>query len=137
MAWKKISDKHLHRVGYIYKIENIYTGKIYIGKSSNYKLRWKTHIEQLEKGKHHNYKLQQDYTKYKRNGFSFIVIKELFNVTERQLLDFEMVHIELYKKKGAIYNIVTADTKFPMTKKRVVKKQQSTFSLDLDINNII
>ncbi len=137
MAWKKIGEKHLHRVGYIYKIENVYNGKIYIGKTSNYKLRWKTHIEQLEKGKHHNYKLQEDYKKYKRMGFSFSVIKESFSITEKQLLDLEMVHIELYKKKGTIYNIITADTKFPMTKKRTFKKQQSTFSLDLDINNII
>ena len=49
----------------IYKIENIKTGKIYIGSSKNIKSRFYTHKRELEKGTHHSYKLQKSYTKTK------------------------------------------------------------------------
>lgn len=71
----------------IYIIKNKVNGKCYIGKSLDIDRRKYNHFLQLEKGIHPNKKLQQDFLKYGKNNFDFI-IKER-NANNMKLLKLE------------------------------------------------
>lgn len=57
----------------VYVIENRLTGRIYIGKAVNFARRWRGHRAQLQKGMHHNSRLQADWSRYGPEGFTFRV----------------------------------------------------------------
>jgi len=59
----------------IYKIENKVNGKVYIGKSIDLGRRWQEHIDDLEKGAHHSYKLQNAYCVHGITKFTFEIVK--------------------------------------------------------------
>jgi group I intron endonuclease len=61
----------------IYKIINKINKKVYIGESQNIERRWEEHKQDLIEGKHHSYKLQQDYDLYGEDDFEYEVIEEL------------------------------------------------------------
>jgi group I intron endonuclease len=60
----------------IYKIENLINGDLYYGSSKNIQKRWKTHRNQLSRGKHGNFHLQRAWIKYGSHNFIFEVIEE-------------------------------------------------------------
>jgi group I intron endonuclease len=55
----------------IYKITNKINNKVYIGESQNIERRWEEHKKHLKEGKHHSYKLQQDYHLYGEDNFEY------------------------------------------------------------------
>ena len=55
----------------IYEIKNKITGKRYIGSSKDYKVRWKRHLNELLKDKHHCSYLQRSFNKHGSEAFSF------------------------------------------------------------------
>lgn len=59
----------------IYKIINIYNGKLYLGKSLLIKYRWKKHLWALKKGVHVNNHLQSAYNKYGSENFLFEILE--------------------------------------------------------------
>lgn len=59
----------------IYQIVNKVNGKVYIGRSKDIHKRWKSHISNLNKGKHINKALQQDWNEYEEDNFDFEVIR--------------------------------------------------------------
>ena len=66
----------------IYEIKNKITGKRYIGSSKDYKVRWKRHLNELLKDKHHCSYLQRSFNKHGSEAFSFSIIKELNSIEE-------------------------------------------------------
>lgn len=61
----------------IYKIENIITGKAYIGQSFDTHRRLNAHKNKLLKGCHVNIHLQNSWIKYGEENFDFIILEEL------------------------------------------------------------
>lgn len=59
----------------IYKIENIVTGKVYIGQSCNIDERLKSHRRSLLRGSHDNQRLQRAWNKYGESYFVFDVVE--------------------------------------------------------------
>lgn len=59
----------------IYCIRNIENNKIYIGASSNLKVRRSKHFSELKKNKHSNSRLQNAFNKYGLDSFIFEVIE--------------------------------------------------------------
>lgn len=59
----------------IYKIENVVTGKSYIGRSLNCQNRWRQHLYKLRKNKHPNPYLQNSWNKHGENNFEFSIIE--------------------------------------------------------------
>lgn len=60
----------------VYKIKNLITGQIYIGSSmSCIASRWKSHIRDLKKNKHHSNKLQNSWNKYGFDNFEFTIVE--------------------------------------------------------------
>ena len=59
----------------IYKITCSENNKVYVGQAINIQDRWKTHIQCLNRNKHHNIHLQRAWNKYGENNFKFDVIE--------------------------------------------------------------
>lgn len=88
----------------IYKITNLKNGKIYVGSAKNLYYRWRMHLFQLRKGRHHSKYFQRAYDKHGEENFKnetlFICSKEDLIFYEQRTLDF---YDSCDPKKG--YNI--------------------------------
>lgn len=58
----------------IYKIQNLTTGKFYIGSTKNFRERKYRHFRHLSLNKHHSLYLQNSYNKYGKDSFVFEVL---------------------------------------------------------------
>lgn len=95
----------MNKKGYIYQIINTYNNKIYIGSTINLCARWKEHINDLSKNKHHNIHLQRAWIKYGRAYFKFSIIEIVENtgvLLERE--DYWLENSKCFDKKFG-YNI--------------------------------
>lgn len=88
-------------MGFVYKIENKITGKIYIGSTVNFKRRKLEHFGELRRGTHCSKKMQADYNKYGKKSLVMSVIEEC---EEKIRLDREQHYIDLYDAANKGYN---------------------------------
>lgn len=65
----------MKKVSGVYEIKNTLTNHRYIGSSVNIYSRWKLHLYQLEKNKHHSIYLQRVWNKYGKNHFEFNILE--------------------------------------------------------------
>lgn len=88
----------------IYKIENLITKEVYIGKSNDLRLRKKTHWRDLKNNNHFNSRLQNAWNKYGESNFKFEVME---NIQEEFLIIREQHYLnEIFIKKTInAYNI--------------------------------
>ena len=86
----------------IYKITNNVNEKVYIGQSINIKLRWKDHINALNRDDSSCTLLQRAWNKYGQENFSFEILELC---SEDMLDDMEIKYIELYDSHNNGYNI--------------------------------
>ena len=144
----------------VYAIINKANGKMYIGESINILLRWKFHKEELNKGTHHSYKLQQDWNEYGAGNFTFKIIEKFTlpkdTTFDRSKLNISLLCREYYHMKlnHAIsqgYNIecTLQDLYYGKSKDKekqeyygnnlhqIVKNNQWLFKESFDINRII
>lgn len=76
----------------IYAIVNKVNGKRYIGSSKDIEVRWKKHINQLNRGIHGNSHLQSSWDKYGKDSFDFVVLEQCDKL---DLLIFEQKYLDL------------------------------------------
>lgn len=88
-------------MGYVYKIENKITGKVYIGSTVNFKRRKSEHFGELKRKTHHSSKMQVDYDRYGEKSFKMSVIEEC---EEDIRLNREQYYIDLYDAAHKGYN---------------------------------
>lgn len=86
----------------IYCIENLKSGKKYIGKSLNIEARWREHKHFLRHGTHGNRHLQSSWNKYGEESFKFYVVQES---TREQIDELEKVWIEKLNTYNEGYNL--------------------------------
>lgn len=94
-------------MGCVYKIENIITGKVYIGSTNDFYRRKHEHFWELMNKSHHSVKLQSDYDKYGEENFSMSIIEECEDDVR---LDREQHYIDLYDSANKGYN--TSDSAY-------------------------
>ena len=87
----------------IYRIYSKSENKNYIGKSINIEERWKIHLNELKKGKHHNKKLQKTFNKYGKDDFEFSILKEVDDYYE--ITYYESYYAEEFNAFNSGYNI--------------------------------
>jgi len=88
--------------GGIYIIENLITGKIYVGKSKNIKTRLKQHKQALNKNYHVNMDLQNDWNECGENNFKFDILK--YTNDNKKLLYYESYYADKYSRE-VLYNV--------------------------------
>ena len=90
----------------VYKITNTINGKIYVGESTSYKIRFAGHKSRLKRGVHRNPGLQTDYDQHSLDIFDFQVIEEHPpDADKKLLLEREAYFINKYKEEGKeLYN---------------------------------
>ena len=89
----------------IYLIENVDTGKVYVGSAINIADRWKRHIRLLNRNCHHSIKLQNAWNKYGPDNFSHSIL-EL--VGRDSLVEREQYWLDKYDASGANgYNVLS------------------------------
>lgn len=88
----------------VYQIENVNTGKKYIGSSNQIERRFYLHKWDLRRGKHHSTTLQRAWNKYGENSFIFTVLlycsEGMRHIYEQLILDA----LQTYKPENG-YNI--------------------------------
>lgn len=129
----------------IYKIENIWDGKVYIGESNNIEERWIKHKEDLNNNKHHSKQLQKDWNEYAdKNNFEFKIIETIDDtlhpmIQQGLLYIYEDKYIKQYDSINNGYNTEN-------TLVEVMEGRKSLFNQPLDkpnkfakgvINNIL
>lgn len=61
----------------VYKITNTVTGLFYIGSAKRHVYRWRSHLSEMKKGIHGNYKMLRDYKLYGKESFLFEIVEEV------------------------------------------------------------
>lgn len=92
----------------VYIIRNLVDGKVYIGSSKMIDVRWKNHVHELRKGKHHNKYLQRAWNKHGEDAFTFDMLEEC---SEDALVFRErcwLEHVKPFDDRG--YNSYDAPT---------------------------
>lgn len=90
-------------IGYIYRITNIKTNKVYVGITEDYERRKKKHIKELKNHCHHSPKLQNAWDYWGEDNFEFTCRKVEINNYE-DLYDLEIKEIEKYNSYKDGYN---------------------------------
>ena len=90
-----------------YEIKNTKNGKVYIGCSTVYPIRWRQHKRRLRKGIHRNKRLQEDYNTFGLEAFEFSVVEEFPSDTPFKFLEAKETQLILEKKlRGTkLYNL--------------------------------
>jgi group I intron endonuclease len=77
--------------GYIYKIENIINGKVYIGQTIYPTKRKNDHFAKLKSNIHYNIHLQRAFNKYGESNFKFTVLNYSTNKTTLDKLEEDYI----------------------------------------------
>jgi len=85
----------------IYQITNNCTGRSYIGKTCEYKHRFKQHLTLLKQGKHHSKLMQHDFDKYGERSLQLDLIEEVESAHRAKFVERDAI-VSL----GAIYNTI-------------------------------
>jgi hypothetical protein len=101
-SWKIKWDKYAKPVERVTRVKNsskfgVYkiecNGECYIGgTAAAFHLRWRNHLHELRKGKHHNHILQEEFNKYGEKSFKFSILEVINDrkdvvVVEQKYLD--------------------------------------------------
>lgn len=97
MAYKVISG--------LFKIENKYNGKYYIGASKNIKSAYAGMRTTLKKGGCAYVEFQRDWDLYGIHGFELIILKEISNANSETLRDLKVEYFKKNKEDELCYNI--------------------------------
>ena len=100
-------QNNLYKSG-IYKITNKLNGRIYIGSSKLFKVRWKQHSKALLNNKHSNKFLQRDFNKCGEEVFIFEIVEGTDGKTKEERLLIEEAYINQHFDSGKeCYNFNT------------------------------
>lgn len=117
----------------VYKIENLFDNKIYIGSSINIKNRKYKHFWMLRNNMHDNNHLQNSYNKFGEKKFTFTIL-ELCNIED--LVTLENKYIDMYKTDNSEfgYNLAKVNEFRRNTFNDNVKLKLSKYNLDKNGN---
>jgi group I intron endonuclease len=118
----------------IYTITNLKNSRVYVGSSRNIERRFKSHIDDLKKGSHHSYKLQDDWSEYSENDFA----KEIIHQFDPRDTDLEL-RLEIFERsevigKGAVKRGYNVSDEIIRNTSLVIKYCDETINTYLDAN---
>jgi len=129
----------------VYKIQNIKTGKFYIGYSSQTEKRFRSHINMLRRGDHHCVHLQRSWNIDGEVSFEFIKIKT-FTLIDDAIAE-EQNQFDMHFKSKMMYNsigtndpsiyIKQAQSKEAILKSTCTRKQSKKFQEAIAKNRLL
>lgn len=78
----------------IYKITSTINNEIYIGCSANITDRWRRHLNELKRNKHHSVYLQNHVNKHGMDILTFNILEEMVNISDLPTKDFKKLLLE-------------------------------------------
>lgn len=100
-----MNDEHMEFIGTIYSIYNYENGKYYIGATSDFEKRKKSHSHRLRNHRHTNNELQEDFLFYGEDAFTFDIIED---VHCNSMCKNEVKKLYLAKKESEFIEIFNA-----------------------------
>jgi hypothetical protein len=98
--YKKQKDQE---ISCVYKIKCTENSKVYVGQTTSWKRRKKSHISKLRTGKHSNNFLQEDWIKYGEDCFEFTILKKNDSKDFLKTLEKQLIN-QLISEGISIYN---------------------------------
>lgn len=92
--------------GGVYKITNIQNGRVYIGSTSCFRKRARSHMCDLEANRHLNRFMQNDFNKCKTESFLFEVLETVVGDKQERLLREQFYINQFYDDQHNCYNLV-------------------------------
>ena len=124
----------------IYGIKNLVNNKIYIGKSTNIKIRKKTHETSFIRGQAVNIHLQRAVDKYGIENFEFVILEEVtlnnINEKEQYWINYFKSYDEVFgynKTMGGDGGNLTIETKLKISKTSPNRKVIYQFNSNGDL----
>lgn len=114
----------------IYTITNKINNRVYIGSSKDINRRWKQHINDLNKSKHINQSLQDDWIKYGQNNFDFNVVRQC---DESELKYAELD--EIFSSWDVLYNAPSLKDEVVYLVCNYLKDKNKDFMIDHKSDN--
>jgi group I intron endonuclease len=96
----------------IYKISNVVNGKIYIGATKDFRIRWNVHKSDLALGTHCNNHLQHSYNKHGLSNFKFDI---LLRCDLTDLVQIEQYFLDFYQPEYNILKVAGFSTGYKHT----------------------
>ena len=88
----------------IYLIECGINNKVYIGNTNDFRSRYQKHLWYLKRNRHPNKNLQEDFSRYGQEAFTYKMLIPTTSKQDRHYLEWLL--IDKTKKEGAgIYNV--------------------------------
>lgn len=91
----------------VYAIENIASGKLYVGSAKDFDSRWRVHQCLLRKGQHHSSHLQAAWKKFGPQAFVF---KPILICDPENAVMYEQILIDGYRSSNRLYGYNAAPT---------------------------
>lgn len=102
----------------VYVITNKINGHTYVGSSTNIKERWRIHVSELSKNKHHSLYLQRAWNKYGEEFFEFSIIEYC---ETSLLMQREQFYMNTLKPEYNIVKIAGRTTGYKHAKETIEK----------------
>jgi len=112
--------------GGVYKITNIQNGRLYIGSAKRFSVRGIEHRRSLDRGKHQNKFLQNDFNKCGTDAFRFEVLEVVVGEREDRLLREDHFLAKHFDNQHTCYNLrpkATAPQSKPVSSETAKKKR--------------
>ena len=107
----------------IYGIKNKESSKYYVGGTINFSQRKSSHLNKLNKNKHHSRKMQRAWDKYGKDSFEFIVLEKVKDVDK--LTDTEQKWIDSLDSYHNGYNGQSLAGWYPIAEKNGMYGKES------------
>jgi group I intron endonuclease len=117
-----------YKLGGIYSISHVKSGRSYIGSAVLFFKRWSEHRMNLRRNKHPNKRLQNFWNKYGEDAFTFEIIEAIENPTKELLETREQYWIDCYKSADReigfnIRGIAKSNLGLRLDKSKVTKQE--------------
>lgn len=123
--------------GYIYTITNTINHKVYVGQTTDYKRRWREHINCAKSNSGKSHKLYNAMHKYGVEMFDFLVIAEVYSFTvydlKSRLNELELYYIDYYNSIEYGYNLTQGGDAITTTVDTIYKSANRRSKNKLDL----
>ena len=93
------------RTAGIYAVENVVTGRAYVGSSVDIYQRWIVHTAELKRGGYRGLLIQNDWDLHGPTSISLAVLEEILDPSSITLEAAEQKWMDRIRAKGLLYNV--------------------------------